>query len=1030
MSIASSAETNIMDSREEARIFVFERLEYGKLCSKTDGPIAGTEYRILGHSSGYPASFLALSHPDVFGLGLNPFEIPLQGTSHGTVLGSVSQGDGMCFFQCRLESHPEDLSGVISDRSYIRGRYLVSEGPEADPLSRVAAFEKMPLQGLTSEDAANVDAIQVAHEPQAKVPDQEFLAGALRFLLSGIPVGLSDPIDEADFFARVASVWRCLPSDLRPWLTAGWAVGRALSGRLAITFADELDDCVAAYSPETGRWTEPLESRLANDPAFGRGPFHNSRLAPGKAYQRFSAGFFESGFSHVEGARGRSLFKASTEARIVGFDDREILRAFRLPGLDLLDRWRLDRLRLELRQPPDAAPLRPFPEIGDLAFEASRDRYVELCAEALANPDTREQTEAFLVSHLSREQRSPLVCRLLTQSLDGDGSRVRLRLLVDIWVGSIDEVLVSLRSALEMDAANGFSAETCRLFRERSPRLFDPKNLREAELHAHLLVNQRSSSIYHEALEDHIELLALAVLEVCSENRAAEILELLDGKSSRLVEAMLLWCRRAAPSRSLLKILRHRPAVWRNRFSDLIRKAWAEDDEGLGRRRETLLAWLELLIVGDEEALEPILAFALGERDFSEAQERSLGEAVEAGDVPRSLFTDVGAWVISTWPRFDASIRDRPEAWSDVVSAWPRPLAIVLTGNDPGPRKKKVNKLVHLAVDDLTLSATQLQERIDELLAEGRSRKVFSRAGSLLWQLISRAEPPLVPVPIAAELCRQLAQADLEDMGYPSESEIRKASELMRFAPRAQLEKQAGSLWKGAKAAWQLRLLLEKFPSRAFRPTPHQLMLLRREAAWLKSHLSHKRATDRRPTFLIATRDFHATTYPGSEELVWREEFRDCGLWAVFAGVPLEQQGSLSDALNLFAETPEVRARLCERYCREHARHNEDAQAAERCVEEFLKPYLSYRLGSRLAGSVLEAMVGGGRSFRRRSSFRRLVYTWKRWRARQKLRHLDRDQQLSSSVHRRSESDTATWLLPFADTLFETVRAKRAGSVD
>src|SRR6185369_16909750 len=154
---------------------VFERLEYGKLCTSLDGPIlAGVESYPLAISPGFEKSVADFCRPWKLGTG----QEVVPGAPHATVLRCMLNSSGAAhqvFFRIRQRS--EDGEGTRG-RRFWRARYLWCREGAASPLSGFEALEALGpyLRGMTLEEARQP--CQSMRWPQASFPEPDSILEA------------------------------------------------------------------------------------------------------------------------------------------------------------------------------------------------------------------------------------------------------------------------------------------------------------------------------------------------------------------------------------------------------------------------------------------------------------------------------------------------------------------------------------------------------------------------------------------------------------------------------------------------------------------------------------------------------------------------------------------------------------------------------------------------------------------------------------------------------------------------------------
>ncbi len=244
-----------------------ERLEYGKLCVRRDGPIeARAESRVLARTAGFPVALEPFCIPSELGAGR---EVGAD-VSHATSIRPVVARGRRHVVAYRLRLRPEDGDGG-SGRRYWMGRYLA---PSAGPLDPWAVHEAF-AEGLAGLSRADLDLAAGALGPSARptlvAGDRRFLLPALVHVMSGVPIGIRAPVNEAVFFRLAAGLWWLLPPALRGLVSVGYGVSEALAASSTFSCARQLSPSTAVFDVQRGVWQPP-------------DAFDERLLGPGRAY--------------------------------------------------------------------------------------------------------------------------------------------------------------------------------------------------------------------------------------------------------------------------------------------------------------------------------------------------------------------------------------------------------------------------------------------------------------------------------------------------------------------------------------------------------------------------------------------------------------------------------------------------------------------------------------------------------------------------------------------------------------------------
>lgn len=1001
------------DGRAPARL---GRLEFGKFCIPAEGQAVERNggipigYSQLGWSEGFPRELIAHCHPDKMGISEGESDSPPD-SPHGSVLRPVFIGEGgeerlrRVFY--RVQTRAEEGDGR-DGRRYTMARYLVADDGEVDPLTLLKAMDAEPMRGLTREEAKRMirplDADPADIEPGILV--DAFLREAVVFVLSGVPLSITEEMTEGDFFSCVAALWRALPPALRTYLSAGWCVGSSYSGRLTVTRTSQRTSDAALFSPSQLAWSRPDTVAWDENIERVRGSFFDGWLIPGRAYTKYVFGRGDGNWpegSWPPAEKVSELIGQLPALRLSEFPDwhdKVVVRAFRFPGHKADDRFALDALEDWLERGADDPRLRLDARL--LTFQETRLDALDLIIKAQGDADradVRRRGDEALWGSLSGRCPERFVMHI--QGAGGDGSH-RARFLTSLARGEVLESLGNLFIAEVRKEAAGLPVNVVEALDRCLEESLRPVDLNNLYAHAHLL--QSPPEPYREWLGRGALRLMRAMASVPDAfgkkdyDRVIDLCKSKEGATAASNAALAL--------RELIEghrppadYVRHLSPDQRSVFVEQFNQDWRRRDGNVARKRERLLDWFRVL--GLQGALHPLLRLEAGEQLSREDVEgladevEQREEQVDGGYVPESLVPKVAAFVLSNWPRIGRRVRANARPWSLIHASWPSLYARALVGGTgtrhPDPAVVAAAAGIQIDFDDLNAI---LRSRITEAN--------FGDFASLFWEWAVRLQPDLRRDPTAVDLCWYLDR----DEPLPEHGPRQPREEVEIFARLASLSGAAGRfaergrrLWDGATRAWQMMLLLSLFPEERFEPSPQQLGALIPHADWLREHLNEPRLhRSRRADFDLAIRPFHDIAYRGGRNL-WQPGFvTESVVWAAFSGVPATMlpQGKLRAALRAYtgsnpqthtaAQSEEVQDRqaaMCLTFLRaydnsssrpeEHAASHD--QALRMVLYEFVFPLLCYELRRENVEAMLDSL-GGDLRFPDYQRKKKLQYEW------------------------------------------------------
>lgn len=997
--------------------FDLERLEYGKFCETHEGRIEGkAEHRLLGRSVGFPAGLVELCSPARIGISSDAFcfdDPSPDAPRHGTLLRPVFNGDPghPLMLLCRVRMRPEDGEGG-RERRYTTARYIVDPRGRAGPLDLLAAMEESPLCGVTREDVTPqlppLPAPAAAHWADDHSNSSVFLRGALVYLLSGVPVGVADFVPEREFFGWVIALWRLLPRPLRPYLSAGWAVGGQLSGSLMVTYATRRTETCAVYTHALRKWTPPL--RVAGLGLGARSDEFDKFILPGRAYARE---VFEA--ADVERRRLPALdnddyltpkLAQVLHGRAIYMHEPLLVEALRLPGLRLLDAQRFDAWCRDVSYAAEGRPFRA--NASKFIFDDNTLKAFLASVEALGDERTRPRADravwSFVVSRPDDRYEQLLA--------DSDaGWAARARLLVSLAQPDAARTLAALCVAAE--AAPGQGGDL----------------LPEVSSALSALLNSEASFAEGSALGSHARLLAaetlpeayVAWLRSSVGGRANDFrlaLSLLaDGRpgawpaagriaaltGSGAVAALCRYDQGNGPARADAEALKETDEANLGAFLATLLADWHRRpmmDADLAVGREFLLAWLRalpqefvtawlhaarrgqpvgrLLPALPNESISPLILIEFGEKLPPDAV-TDIAADVERDGVPTSMLDAVADLTLKRWDVLGQRVEqkcDPRSPWSRVVAMWPDEFTETLLL--PLQKRPAGEQPLDISEEAVRTGSTQIEKLIEIWHSKEARRRMKPGVAHLLWTWAANSLTEHRFSARLADICRSIEKEKaLPKLQPPTETDLETAIWLARASGvHRRLADSAHVLWDKARRPWHYRLLLGIFEEVHFEPSFPQVEKLIPYRMWLGKHLRQVKGVnpERCKRLVVATLDFHQVPFPGRGDLEFRDEYilGDSVLWAAFSGVPFKMQGRLTLALEHYGgDTPE-RSGLCRRYLTEYRGTAEYERALRKVIRGHLLPMLKrhYSLGE------VERIFGFGRE----GGYRSGMSITQRWR--------------------------------------------------
>jgi hypothetical protein len=1030
-------------SKNDALLRV-ERLEFGKFCESADGPVVsdnGTviEYSLLGKSRHFPPELISHCQPKTLDIETENEDEASSIFPHGTVLrpfiATPNNEPQPVFYRVRLRFEKGERAGT--GRRYKLGRYLTvknderngnrqaSENKAADknekptkneainPLMFLKAMKGAPFHGVRLEESNQIYGFQLEDEEKAgefpfadnpfsngyklipvkfPAPLENDLTGAfvkkaVPFILSGIPVDISENISEEDFFRCVSAVWSALPALLRRFLSAGWGVSRTVANNFAISCSQGQVSTRAYFSSDSLEWRAPLQVISPAGNQTNLVDFVPKMVKPGEVY-------FQRNYAKLNDESGNDLppddkalaklLNELPEVELTSFPtwrESGLLKTFRSPGLKALDIETLGKLKRWLdvdteRQPfLDARKFLFFPN-REKAFETILDSFGETgevgarAELALWHSLSGGPTEAFTEILNKRLQPYTPNC-------------YRALLFAELQSGNAPESLKRLTDA----AIYGEALNLPEYVREALHYLLD-KTIDGSEV---------ASLSYHKELINHEKLPEF-------EDIPRAYRDWFRKNGEPMVKAMAMeWryfeprfedrIRKLMPDNAIVQTICNLQRIngmptkddgsafaamtaenhqWFVRF---LRVLW---QNAAKRRREDLEPWLNLIEPLNSDV--PLWNIYFQE-PVESAQMPQLYREVEKDLVPQrtkknphgEMENRLASYVLAHWEEFSARVSDRYSVWRQFVNRFPLSFekALFPAHEVQIEDRPKVTREMWAAAENFSVSVAEADRIIDMW---NQYPAGLSEIAPVLWKiLIGRGESR--DSGSVADLCRQMQNGRLPE---PVLAGIDYVGALVRFIRYAKadrhLKKHAEKWWEQTRIqaearktghqpfmlAKQMIILLSLFPQIDFKPTAIQLELLVLYRQWLGEHLSEDGNHPKRPArFAVAAQDFHSVDF---DEKFWNDAYSDTILWAAFPGSSPERQneGTLRRALEFYSRIngkPSSnqlgeQAKMCLRYLKSYGKHFEEDseiryQALKKAVREGLLPLLIRRYRDR-----------------------------------------------------------------------------------
>ncbi len=902
----------------DAQAVQIEILEWGKYCSTENGPVLDqVEHGLLGTTSGFPQSLLAMCQPEDLGISKGQMEEEAQRlfekVQWGTALRPVVIEGKVWSVLYRIGVRSEGGTVLGRRRKYSLARYLVDLSGAASPLTLFKAMA--PLKGLTKEMASSLIPVRAAnHAPaEEEVAADPFLRQALTCIISGIPLRIK--AGETEFFRLIDLVWQTLPAKIRPLLSAGWNVSSSSAAELAIFSGVASSERCAQYS--AGAWS-PLQASVKSI-AAGQLYASLSFPSPGGQDQALAEKYLYSS----ELPTGRSLPALSS---VPAFHDPGVLSRFEYAGLSILEDTAVGRLRDWLETGSPALSNQLMTLIGRIY---ARSELTDLIKCGLANVRQRQRADQLAWAFLSGRN-----------LLYAEGDRphaagaYRGALLQAVSRQDAGLALDTLLSAALADEADGLPPEVITRVEGLLTSTFD-----QVKTHFGLLQNLHFVNFYgFWAKNNAVDLAFAFAADPSVAKPGLEKLQHLFGEDTlpgalAVIGNVVSGKHHTQRDRAIL--LKLGPPD-RAKFCSLLGTIWGQV-EGWDVDREVLLDWCA--DVPSEDYGDPALVLASG-GTITHVQ---IAMLVKQGiALPRRLMPRLSQAALYAFRDLRPLICKDPAAWAPLVSLWPREVALTLLGPSIRELPQSVHPTDTEIARDFSPDAKVIQDCLEDWLLSPVKPNLLLDAIPVIWNWITALGEPEDGRLMAVEICWCLARRRFvkdSEISHTPYDETQLATTLARFSGHyEELAKDAFLLWKSALQGWQLKLLLELFPQIEFSPSTDQLVALIPFRTWLQSHLERKRvAAGRRAAFQIAASDFQSISYPGKEHEKWREEWRDRVLVAAYRGCPFGQP-PLPDVFQAYASTSAQRVQICLGYLAAASSAEDFEDTVKRVLMDFLFP--------------------------------------------------------------------------------------------
>ncbi|MFT3776225.1 MAG: DUF4407 domain-containing protein [Minicystis sp.] len=907
------------------------RLEYGKLCVHRGGRIEGrAESRVLARTPDFPAALEPLCAPSRLGAGR---ELSA-GFPHTTALWPVYTAGRSGVVAYRLRLRPEDGDGGTGRRYWV-GRYLTPTAGSLDPWAAHQALAG-DLTGLARED---LDLTAADLEPPARPPlvlgDRRFLLPAIIHVMSGVPIGVRAPLDEATFFRLAAGLWWLVPPALRAFVSIVFGASEAISAGATMACAHQFPAVTAVFEAADGAWA-PSASGDARNLAAGRA--YVARAFPRDATGRPLLGELN---PILDEALCAPPTRVPADDGAVPFAGR-VARAFRAVGERCREESRYEKLVGWLNG-AGADDDSIWAAASDYADPEHRRRVLDRALEALSSPERRGRADCVLWSSARAD---PVLAGQLALH---PSARAR-------WLGVLAQgdgrVLEELERASRAGVSDALPAEATMALVDQLDA--DAKAPGAANRHAALLASSAVPGAYGAWARARGEALTLLVLdaEEPARNAALSALALLCGFEAPL--ALGRWRVLGAPEPGdAARLAALTPMVRRSLDADLERRWRGRGSDAAKATR--VLSWI--LLRPDLLADDVVVRIARGDDAVLSGSVDAVLAALRGRAAPPGVLDTIAAGVLRHLDLYRPALNEDRALFRDVLVRFPAAVRWVLldrSGASPPPLDPgaDVPAEVEAAARAMMPSGREIDAALDR--AWRRNRRLDLRGvAPLVWRWIEDGRAAGPATGGVADVCRGLLQGRLPER-FAGDHVTEIAALLVRDACVVDdLRPHRDALWAHAARAspaspQRARLVLELFAADDLIPTPPHVAALTPAPAWLCKHVAgpgvHPLRADR---FAVCLAGFQGLDFAASGHAAWRDEWSQSHVWAVFRHLPTRLQGDLNAALAAFGGDTahrEARIALATRWCTDSPEQGQTEARHDACrriaVEVILPAWL------------------------------------------------------------------------------------------
>jgi hypothetical protein len=817
----------------------------------------------------------------------------------------------------RLRLRPEDGDGGTGRRYWV-GRYLT---PTAGPLDPWAAHEAL-AEDLTGLARADLEFTATDLEPPARPPlivgDRRFLLPALVHVMSGVPIGVRAPVDEATFFRLAAGLWWLVPPALRGLVSVAFGAPDAIGAGATIACAHQFPAVTAVFEAAGCAWTPPASG---DGPDLAAGRAYVARAFPRNADGRPLLGDLD---PMLDERLCAPPARAPSGDGPIPFAGR-VARAFRAVGERCREESRYEKIVGWLdgagAEDDDGVPA----AASEHADPVHRRRVVDHAVEALSSPERRGRADRVLWSSARAD---PI---LASQLAVHPSARAR-------WLGVLAQgdgrVLEELEHASRAGVSDALPAEaTTALVAQLDA---DAKAPGAARRHAAQFASGAVPEPYRAWARERAEAITMLVLDAPEPPRSAALsaLSALWGSEAPLVLGR--WRVLDAPEPGdAARLAALTPTVRESLDADL-KKRW------LGRGSDAakaarVLSWILL-----RPALLPddvVVRLARGDDAVFSGNVDAVLTAVRRRAAPPDVLDTIAAGVLRHIDLYRAAIDEDRSIFRDVLARFPAAVRCVLFDRSsvsapPPDPEAAVPEPVETAARALTPSDREIDAALDRGWRR-HPRLDLRGVAPYVWRWIANSPGAGLPTSGIAAVCRGLREGRLPE--HFADDHVPEVTALVARASGAmnELRLHRDALWASvghpsSASTRHARLVLGLFAADDLIPIPLHVALLTPAPAWLRAHTSgpdvHPMRADR---FAVCLAGFQGLDFAASGRAAWRDDWSQSHVWAAFRHLPARLQGNLDTALAAFGGDRahrEARIALAKRWCTDGP-ERDDAEA-------------------------------------------------------------------------------------------------------